>query len=232
MSRRWLLLVARPTLSGVDHRSFDALAASVAAQIDDEVRVAHLDQADPSIHAVLDAAVEHDVEHVAVVPLAVPADTYLTTWIARAVANWRETRDPVGLDIRLTGGLATAPTLAGIIADLARTDGAPITASPAAFRSPAWSALPDHDRHLLVCRGPRCTARGAGQTHLALSKASRGTDTLVTPIGCLGPCNLGPLVVEQPVGRWHRHVDGEKVGCLSECSAADHPSGVPTDVRR
>ncbi|MDN5747832.1 MAG: (2Fe-2S) ferredoxin domain-containing protein, partial [Pseudonocardia sp.] len=74
---------------------------------------------------------------------------------------------------------------------------------------PAWSEQPAHGRHVLVCRGPRCTAHGAGETHRAISRAARGTDALVTPVGCLGPCNLGPLVVTVPAGRWHAHVGAE-----------------------
>lgn len=55
--------------------------------------------------------------------------------------------------------------------------------------------------------GPSMHCYGAGATHHALSKAVRGTDAIVTPTGCLGPCNLGPLVIVQPDGTWHRQVD-------------------------
>ncbi|MFC4947021.1 (2Fe-2S) ferredoxin domain-containing protein [Pseudonocardia sp. GCM10023141] len=207
MSGRWIVLVARPTPSGVERRSVDAVVDAVRAAIAEPVHVAFLDQADPSIPAVLDAAVAAGVESAVVVPLAVPADSYLTTWLSRAVANWRETRHPVTLDVRLARGIAASAGLAGAVAAAVAAGGEPITSSPAAFRSPAWSQLPANDRHLLVCRGPRCTSYGSGATHRALSKAARGTDALVTPVGCLGPCNLGPLVIEYPAGTWHRHVD-------------------------
>lgn len=207
MTERWVVLVARPTPAGVERRSIDAIAADVGAAVPDPVHVAFLDQAEPSIPAVLDDAVVAGMDEVLLVPLAVPADSYLTTWLSRAVANWRETRAPVQLDVRL----ADAPEVGAAVAAVVGAGGKPITASPAAFRSPAWSELPGNDRHLLVCRGPRCTAYGAGATHRALSKAVRGTDALVTPIGCLGPCNLGPLVIEYPGGTWHHHVDEEGV---------------------
>lgn len=155
---RWVVLVARTTSSGVDHRWVDALATDVRAAVDDPVNVAYLDQADPSVHAVLDDAVECRVGQMAIVPLAVPSDVYLTTWIARAVANWRESRAPTDLDVRLCDGLSASPALAAAVAELAHSEGAPITASPAAFRSPTWSVIPEHSRHVLVCRGPRCTA--------------------------------------------------------------------------
>ncbi|MDN5751289.1 MAG: hypothetical protein L0H64_22765, partial [Pseudonocardia sp.] len=93
MSRRWVVLVARPTPSGVDRRSFARLAAEVGAVVADPVRIAHLDQDEPSVHDVLDDAASVGVREVLAVPVAVPADPYLDSWLARAVANWHETRD-------------------------------------------------------------------------------------------------------------------------------------------
>ena len=90
---RALVLVARPTPAGIDERSMRALAAAVSERTATPVRIAHLDQAQPSIHDTLDATVSDGADRVLLVPLAVPADRYLTTWIAKAVANWRETRE-------------------------------------------------------------------------------------------------------------------------------------------
>ncbi|MEV1291080.1 (2Fe-2S) ferredoxin domain-containing protein [Pseudonocardia sp. NPDC049635] len=207
-SGRALVLVARPTPSGVDGRSLARLAATVAARVPGPVRVAHLDQEDPSVPAVLDALASAGTPAVLLVPLAVPADRYLTTWIGRAVAHWRaSTPDPgeAGPDVRI------APDLTALAADavveLAEAEGVRITASASGFASPAWSVLDVPDRHLFVCRGPRCLVHGAGATHRALAEAVKGTSTQVTPCGCLGPCNLGPLVVEHPEGTWHTDVD-------------------------
>lgn len=154
----------------------------------------------------LDDLAAHAVAAVLAVPLAIPDDRYLATWIGKAVANWRETRG-YHLDVRIADGPATLPAVAGAVAGLTATEGDPVTASPAGFRCPAWSILQVPDRHLFVCRGPRCAVHGAGPTHRALAEAVRGTTTQVTPTGCLGPCNLGPLVIEHPAGTWHRHVD-------------------------
>lgn len=209
MSARWVVLVARPAPAGIDHRSVAGLADAVRPTIADPVHVAHLDQASPSVPDVLDDALAAGIGEALLVPLAVPADGYLTSWLARTVANWHETRIPAALDVRISDGLATAPGLVAAVVDIASGAGTAITASPAAFRSPAWSVIPAHSRHLLVCRGPRCTAYGAGATYRALSRAARGTDTLVTPTGCFGPCNLGPLVVEHPGNTWHRNVTEE-----------------------
>ncbi|MGH3587181.1 MAG: (2Fe-2S) ferredoxin domain-containing protein [Pseudonocardia sp.] len=213
MAERALVLVARPTPSGIDERSLRTLAAAVAERSPLPVHVAHLDQAEPSIHAVLDELADGATRTVLLVPLAVPADRYLASWIGKAVANWHETRGD-DLDVRTTEGLTALPAVADAIAALG--DGVPVTASPAAFRSPAWSVLEIPQRHLLVCRGPRCTAYGAGATHRALAAAATGTTTQVTPIGCVGPCNLGPLVIDHPAGTWHQEVDETRATALIE----------------
>lgn len=164
---------ARPTPAGVDERSLRALAAAVAARAGCPVRIAHLDHSEPSIHTVLDEITAIGVGDVLFVPLAISADRYLVTWMARAVANWRETRGAGGTEVRVADGLITLPAIADAVAGLSATEGAPITASPAAFRSPAWSVLEIPDRHLPICRGPRCTVYGAGATHRALATRRR-----------------------------------------------------------
>ena len=206
------LLVVRPTPAGLDRRSLDGLAAAVARRLPDPVRVAHLDQADPSVHAVLDEARAAGVATVVVVPLALPADAYLRTWVARAVASWRATRDVDRPEVRITADPAASAGAADVVADLARGPTDPVTASAGAFRSPAWSVIDPPERHLLVCRGPRCTAHGAGDAHRALTAAVRSSATWVTPTGCLGPCSLGPLVVDHPSGTWHERVDATTAG--------------------
>lgn len=214
---RHVVLVARPTPSGVDERSLAALAAAVTEVLGAPARIAHLDQADPSVAAVLDEIAElaGPQDDVVLVPLALPADPYLRQWIARAAAHWCETRASELL-VRLGPPPVTAPGMAEVIAELARGDATPVAVSPAAFRSPAWSVREDPARHLLVCRGPRCTVYGAGATHRALAAAAKGQDVLVTPVGCLGPCNLGPLVIDNPAGDWHESVDADRAGELLE----------------
>ncbi|WP_067542419.1 (2Fe-2S) ferredoxin domain-containing protein [Nocardia crassostreae] len=192
MSRRYVL-VARPTPSGVDIPAVEALARACG------IGYALLDQGEPTIHAVLDNAVAEGVP-VTLVPLAVPRDRYLETWIARAVANWRETR-AADLDVRITESIDKAAEFAEVVRTRMRDEGAPVTASPRAFRSPAWSEIPEHTAHILVCRGPRCTVYGAGELHRTLTRDH--PDALVTPTGCLTPCNLGPLYITYPDGEWH-----------------------------
>ncbi|MBN9790012.1 hypothetical protein DMP17_15590 [Pseudonocardia sp. TMWB2A] len=206
---RALLLVARPTPAGVDARSLAGLVRAVAERVPGPVRHAHLDQETPSVPAALDALAADGVASVLVVPLAVPADRYLTTWIARAVAH-RGAASGDGPQVRIAPGLTEV--VADAVVALAASEGEPVTASPGGFASPAFSELEVPDRHLFVCRGPRCLVYGAGETHRALAAAARGTTTQVTPCGCLGPCNLGPLVVDGPT--WHRAVTADDAAAL------------------
>ncbi|MGY0503369.1 (2Fe-2S) ferredoxin domain-containing protein [Nocardia sp. FBN12] len=195
------VLVARPTPSGVDLAAVEALAQACG------IGYALLDQGEPTIHAALDAA----DSPVVLIPLAVPRDRYLETWIARAVANWKEIRAR-DLDVRITESIDTATGFVDVVRSRMRDSGTAVTASPRAFRSPAWSVIPEHTEHILVCRGPRCTVYGAGELHRTLRRDH--PDALVTPTGCLTPCNLGPLYITYPDGRWHTHalappVDGD-----------------------
>ncbi|MEV0335338.1 (2Fe-2S) ferredoxin domain-containing protein [Nocardia sp. NPDC050717] len=192
MTRRHVL-VARPTPSGVDVAAVAALAEACG------IGYALLDQGEPTIHDALDGAAADDLP-VTLIPLAVPRDRYLETWIARAVANWRETRT-TALDIRVTESLDTTADFADLIRARLDEIGTPVTASPRAFRSPAWSHIPDHTQHILVCRGPRCTVYGAAALHRTLRRDH--PDALITATGCLNPCNLGPLYITYPDGRWH-----------------------------
>lgn len=192
MTRRHVL-VARPTPSGVDLAAVEGLARACG------IGYALLDQEEPTIHDILDDAALQALP-VTLIPLAVPRDRYLETWIARAVANWKETRAS-DLDVRITESIDTAPEFIDSVRARMRDEGKPITASPRGFRSPAWSEIPEHTEHILVCRGPRCTVYGAGELHRALRRDH--PDALVTPTGCLTPCNLGPLYITYPDGQWH-----------------------------
>lgn len=87
-----------------------------------------------------------------------------------------------------------------------------VTGTEAGMTSPAWQDVPQHSRHVLVCRGPRCSARGAEDTAAAIN-ATLGEmglgddDVLVTQTGCLFPCNNAPVVVVHPDDAWFGAVD-------------------------
>ena len=212
-SRR-VIVVLRPTVSGLDESAARRMFDAVRAGTDVDVRVAYLDVASPSLHEELDRAHTDDVDKVVLIPVAVPRDRYLFTWTSRAVANWRETRIDAELEVSLHEPESFEGAVAGQVIDELGAEGKPITASPASYRSPAWSVIEPHDKHLLVCKGPRCMAYGAGPLHRAMSAAAKGTSTKVTGTGCLSPCNLGPLVIANPDGSWFGYLGAEDADSL------------------
>lgn len=94
--------------------------------------------------------------------------------------------------------------------------GKPARTTTAPILSPAWEQVPAFTRHVLVCRGPRCSVEGARETAAALSRAldERGLDdddVLTTVTGCLFPCALAPVVAVYPDGAWYRGIRPERV---------------------
>lgn len=166
---RYIVLVARPTPAGVDGRFLAALAAAVAERAGQRVHVAHLDQEDPSVAAVLDeiAVDAGRDDDVVLVPLALPADPYLRNWAARAAAHWTESRG-ADLLVWLSPPPSTAPGMAEVLAGLALGEATPVAVSRAAFRSPAWSVatIPCATCWSAAARAAPSTGRATPTTHL------------------------------------------------------------------
>ncbi|WP_028534110.1 (2Fe-2S) ferredoxin domain-containing protein [Paludibacterium yongneupense] len=69
-----------------------------------------------------------------------------------------------------------------------------------------------HDKHVLMCTGPRCTADGqqAETVFLALGQAidaCPGLRVKRTRSRCFAVCKQGPVMVVYPEGVWYRQVD-------------------------
>ncbi|WP_354701621.1 hypothetical protein DSM112329_01946 [Paraconexibacter sp. AEG42_29] len=190
------------------------LAAAAAQRLDTRVAVAFLAGGTPALTDALDAAVAAGASEVILTPLAVPADANLAGWTRRVAAEWGARgpgRPPVAITTslprthgeRLVANAMSRPTVA-------------IDASPAALSEPAWSRIPQHRHHVLICRGPRCSARGAARNHRRLLDVleARGLgddDVLVTRTGCLYPCNHGPLLIVHPEDQWYGALDEDLV---------------------
>ena len=196
-----VIVVLRPTVSGLDESAARRMFDAVRAGTDADVRIAYLDVASPSLHEELDRAHTDDVGKVVLIPVAVPRDRYLLTWTSKAVANWRETRIGAELEVSLHESETLEGAVAAQVIDELGAAGKPITASPASYRSPAWSVIEQHDTHLLVCKGPRCMAYGAGPLRRAMSAAAKGTSVKVTGNRLSEPVQPGPVGDREP--RWH-----------------------------
>lgn len=188
--------------------------------------VAHLQVGDPSLRLVLDALADTGAAEVRLVGIATSRFAPGVSWLRRvAAAWWREQADPpsvlVGERLVCLADPAEDPTadpsadLAAVVAEGLRAIGG----REAGLTSPAWEEAPQHRRQVLLCRGPRCTARGAEATHEALVRAllAHGLgddDVLVTVTGCLTPCNHAPVLCLQPDDTWLGAVGPEEARAL------------------
>ncbi|WP_428965759.1 (2Fe-2S) ferredoxin domain-containing protein [Micromonospora fluostatini] len=227
---RQVLLVARSVTHHGGHDAVHRLAEAVAGALGEPVRGCFLDGAAPSLHVALDAAA--DADEVVLVPAHLPPDRYLDTWLRRAVAHWRQHRDRAPR-IVVTAPLAGQPALVTAVVAAVAGPLTELAGNPGPFRSPAWSRITRHRRHVLVCRGPRCTAYGANEVTAALADRLAehrlgDDDVLVTATGCLFPCDLGPLVVVHPDDVWYERVDRSTATRIADEHLRD---GRPVDDR-
>lgn len=74
-----------------------------------------------------------------------------------------------------------------------------------------------HDKHVLMCTGPRCTENGAqaeamfkvlGQT----IDGCAGLRVKRTRSHCFAVCKEGPILAVYPDGVWYRKVDAAAIG--------------------
>lgn len=194
---------------GIDAPTAHTDLLVLAEQVD--ARIAFLQLGTPSLLDVLDdiasAAPGTEVRLVAVPSLGGPAPA--RSWLRRVAGHWVRA-NPGVLDVSVPGGA--------------------VTGSEAGLSSPAWDDVPKHGRHVLVCRGPRCTARGSAATAAALNDQLRqrelgDDDVLVTQSGCLFPCNHAPVVVVHPDDQWWGPVSAEGARALVD-SWADERRGM------
>jgi (2Fe-2S) ferredoxin len=65
--------------------------------------------------------------------------------------------------------------------------------------------------HVLVCRGPDCSSRGAQEVYTAVAweveRQGLSEEVVQTQCGCVGPlCGGGPVVCCYPTGAWYAPV--------------------------
>ncbi|NNG38530.1 (2Fe-2S) ferredoxin domain-containing protein [Flexivirga sp. ID2601S] len=181
--------------------------------------VACLQGGGPSLVGVLDAiAAEAVGTSVRLVAAARTTSHTGRSWLGRVAGHWVRTRGV--LQVEVAGGLSRGFGVAAVRAACA-TEARAVTGAEAPLESPAWEEAPPYRRHVLVCRGPRCNAKGAEETSAALTDelTRRGVldrEVLVALTGCLYPCNGAPVVVSHPDNRWYRHVGADDVRRIVE----------------
>lgn len=171
-------------------------------------RLAFLQGAEPTLVRVLDELHAKGVRELRLEPVTTDDPTFARSWVGRVAGHWhRQQVDPPMIHF----GERT------------------VTGREAPLTSQAWETPPMHRHHLLLCRGPRCSARGSDDTYRALVMAlvEQGltdADVLMAQTGCLFPCNHGPVAVVYPEGAWYGPVEPDgAVRLVAEHLAHDRP---------
>ena len=216
MSADWVIVTA-PTDRGdsparVLTRALDSLRV---ARPGVEFRIAVLGGSDTPITEALDDAAASGAREILLISGQTLGDAKQDSWIARIVGHWLRTHDDppqVCISPLLTEHDGFADLLATAIDD----GGRPARTTTAPILSPAWEQVPSFTRHVLVCRGPRCSVEGGRETAETLNRTLddhglTDDDVLVTVTGCMFPRALAPVVAVYPDGGWYAGLRSDRV---------------------
>jgi (2Fe-2S) ferredoxin len=130
------------------------------------------------------------------------------SWLRRIAAHWWRERAGLKPTLAVASELATGlDTLDVLLAEVR-----PITGEEPGLASAAWEHVTGHRHQVMVCRGPRCTAKGADDNLRAIILAMMqhrlgDDDVLLVHTGCQFPCNQAPVISVQPDDVWYGEVD-------------------------
>jgi (2Fe-2S) ferredoxin len=208
-----VVLLGRGAYGGVPGEELRRLGAELRATGRyAAVREAVADRGRPGLPAALEAC--GAAERIVVVPATFSLAGSELRWLKKVACRWALGRMGSAPQVLFAGPLCGAAGWREAV-ERAVAEGEPVSAGDfGSLEDPAgWSEVPAHERHVLACSGPRCTARGAGelwgrlQRRLRerglLSGESGGGRVLVAGTGCLYPCGLGPMLVVHPEGVWY-----------------------------
>jgi (2Fe-2S) ferredoxin len=197
------LLLVGMSVSDVDRR--DELLAAAASH---GAGVAFLQMGDPSLSRELTRLADLGAATVVLAGVNLGPLAPAHSWLRRIAAHWWRERAGHRPIIEVATRLAT--TIEDI--EVALFELKSISGAEPGLTSTAWEDVTGHRRQVLICRGPRCTARGSDETAralvLGLMEAGLGDhDVLLTHTGCQFPCNQAPVVCVQPDDVWYGGVD-------------------------
>lgn len=178
-------------------------------------QVAFLQVGEPSLSALLTSLADAGVSEIVLVGFSAERRSSLRSWLGRVASHWLREYDGPAPVLRMSTELLALPSAALLEAALRRTRVVGDGSAP--LRSPAWERVPGHRHQVYVCRGPRCTARGADRTASELDAelgrhGLEDDDVLVTMTGCQFPCNQAPVVVVHPDDVWYGGVGPSEAG--------------------
>ncbi|WP_116951891.1 (2Fe-2S) ferredoxin domain-containing protein [Jiangella endophytica] len=193
----------------------DELAALAATR--DDCTLAFLQLGEPSLPAELTRLAGQGCPRIVLVGVCLAPRAIARSWLRRVAAHWKRERTGPVPELVVAPGILRAidpGRLDALVVAAAASPSGRVSGTEASLESPGWEDVPGHRHHVLVCRGPRCTARGSDETAAALGSALGEAglgddDVLVAQTGCLFPCNHAPLVVVHPDDVWYGRVGPE-----------------------
>lgn len=197
------LVLVGMSVTDVDRRS-ELIAAARARG----ASVAFLQMGDPSLSLELTRLADLGADAITLVGVNLGPLAPAHSWLRRIAAHWWRERAGAKPVLEVANRLAAQlDDLEDVLKHLK-----PVTGTEPGLTSAAWEDVPGHQRQLLVCRGPRCTAQGGEATMRALilemlAAGLGDSDVLVTHTGCQFPCNQAPVVSVQPDDVWYGDVD-------------------------
>lgn len=219
MSADWVVVTAPTGRGGLPEPALGrALDRVRACRPGVEFRVAVLGGSDTPITEALDDAATAGAGTVLLVSGQTLGDAKQDAWLARIVGHWLRSRAPgaVTPQVRVAPLLTDHDGFARLLDQAISHGGTPARTGTAPIVSSVWEEVPGFSRHVLVCRGPRCSVEGGRESAQALSAAldRRGLgddDVLLTVTGCLFPCAQAPVAVVYPDGTWYSRMRPERM---------------------
>lgn len=180
--------------------------------------VAHLQLGDPSLETELTRLADAGHEQVTLIGVSTGSRAPAASWLRRVAGHWLRGREGFRPVVAVATGLIRADLSPASLARALEVT-RPVHGREAPLASVAWEQVPGHHHHVLVCRGPRCSARGAEATAetIATALGRRGLgddDVLLTQTGCLFPCNHAPVVCIHPADAWYARIDAAAAAAL------------------
>jgi (2Fe-2S) ferredoxin len=204
------LVLVGMSVSDVDVRDLLNDAASRRA-----ATVAYLQMGDPSLSHELTRLADAGTATITLVGVDTGPLSPGHSWLSRIAAHWW--RERAGRRPEVLVATRLASTLDAIDAVSGETK--PITGSEPGLTSAAWEEVTGHRYQVMVCRGPRCTAKGQVDNLRAMVLAMMehnlsDHDVLLVHTGCQFPCNQAPVISVQPDDVWYGHVDTETAAAI------------------
>lgn len=221
-----VIVLGRGGSGAAAREQLQALAEPLRALLPEaRIVIAFADRASPSLPEALGQCLP--CRQIIVQPLFLPGENALLRWLEKVAQRWRHQQASESEALAALPPIVFAPgiwqqaALPELLArQIAQAQALPDVTQTTPERwqhdPAAWSTIPPHQRHALLCLGPRCTALGAAalwpqltERLRACGKLQRGVMALQT--SCQYPCNHGPLMIVYPEGIWYGRLDEDAI---------------------